>query len=108
MEMGRCCALFKVCAGYPGAGLVEYVFQLCRQIRVLPNLGQQVSLHLVKSKFRFPFGGVVRPFAVSFGLGQLDEQPPRLLNLLGEPPKTPPSVERIPPLQSVFPLVPKG
>ena len=28
-------------------------------------------------------------------------------HLLGEPPKPPPSVERIPPLQSVFPLVPK-
>ena len=28
-------------------------------------------------------------------------------HLLGEPPKTPPSVEHIPPLQSVFPLVPK-
>lgn len=29
-------------------------------------------------------------------------------HLLGAPPKTPPFVERIPPLQSVFPLVPKG
>ena len=28
-------------------------------------------------------------------------------HLLGEPPKTPLSVEHIPPLQSVFPLVPK-
>ena len=28
--------------------------------------------------------------------------------LVRGPPKTPPFVERIPPLQSVFPLVPKG
>ena len=80
MEMGRCCALFKVCTGYPGTGLIEHVLQLCSQIRVLPNLGQQVSLHLVKGKLRFPLGGVVRPLAVSLSLGQLDEQPPRLFN----------------------------
>lgn len=78
MEIGRCFALFKVCTGYPGAGLVKYVFQLCSQIRVLPNLGQQVRLHLVKGKLCFPFGGVVRSFAVSLSFGQLDEQPPRL------------------------------
>lgn len=34
MEAGRCCALFKVCAGYPGAGLIDNVLQLCGQIRV--------------------------------------------------------------------------